>query len=59
MEFLRPFTYNLGAFDLEEFFRSIQFLRQPARDLPAEEAFQSFSATSTKRNKAPPWKQEQ
>jgi cold shock protein len=33
-----------------EFFRSIQHLRKPACDLPAEEAFQSFSATSTKGN---------
>jgi CspA family cold shock protein len=32
-----------------EFLRSTQFLRQPARDLPAEEAFQSLSATSKKK----------
>jgi hypothetical protein len=42
-----------------EFFRSIQFLRKPARDLPAEEAFQSFSATSTKKETCNTWKQEQ
>jgi CspA family cold shock protein len=35
-----------------EFLRSIQFLRQPARDLPAEETFQSFSATSQKKEQS-------
>jgi hypothetical protein len=44
---------------LREFLRSTRFLRQPARDLPAEEAFQSLSATSKKKEFAPPWKQEQ
>jgi hypothetical protein len=50
--------YNLLAFDFRVF-RSTQFLRLPARDLPAEEPFQSFSATSRQRNIATPWKQEQ
>jgi hypothetical protein len=52
-------SYNFAALDFIEFFRSIQFLRQPARDLPAEETFQSFSATSQKKEFATPWKQEQ
>jgi hypothetical protein len=43
----------------KEFLRSTRFLRQPARNLPAEEAFQSFSATSKKKEFATPWKQEQ
>jgi hypothetical protein len=42
----------------KEFLRSTRFLRQPARDLPAE-AFQSFSATSKEKEIATPWKQEQ
>jgi CspA family cold shock protein len=42
VDFSRPLPYNLDAFDLQEFLRSTRFLRQPARDLPAEEALQKF-----------------
>jgi cold shock protein len=41
--------YNLSAFDFESSFAVPSNLRQPARDLPAEKTFQSFSAISKKK----------
>jgi hypothetical protein len=52
------FLYNLGAFGLKSFFAVQASPLNPARDLPAEDP-ESFSATSTKKEQAPSWKQEQ
>jgi CspA family cold shock protein len=46
---LGHFPYNLAAFDFRVLSQYPVSPLNPARDLPAEEAFQSFSATSKKK----------
>jgi CspA family cold shock protein len=46
--FLGHLSYNFPAFDFANFFAVPSNLRQPARDLPAEEPFQRLNATSQK-----------